>query len=192
MRFGYTILYVDDVARAIDFYERAFGLTCRFVADDATYGEMGPAKPRSRLPGTRWSASPSPVVTAAMTRRSHQPASRSASSRTMFPLPGRPRSRPGRPSSRRPRPNRGGKPSPMYVIWMGCWSRSAPRLQASSIVRRSPARPPPHSTSDHGLAPSRQRSCRHPAAYRCSPPAVCGAPDPSMFPRGDGRVGTHG
>jgi lactoylglutathione lyase len=40
MRFGYTILYVDDVARAIDFYERAFGLTCRFVADDATYGEM--------------------------------------------------------------------------------------------------------------------------------------------------------
>ena len=40
MRFGYTILYVDDVSRAIDFYERAFGLTCRFVSDDATYGEM--------------------------------------------------------------------------------------------------------------------------------------------------------
>jgi lactoylglutathione lyase len=40
MRLGYTILYVDDVARAIDFYERAFGLTRRFVTDDATYGEM--------------------------------------------------------------------------------------------------------------------------------------------------------
>jgi lactoylglutathione lyase len=40
MRFGYTILYVDDVAQAIDFYERAFGLTRRFVADDASYGEM--------------------------------------------------------------------------------------------------------------------------------------------------------
>ena len=40
MRFGYTILYVEDVARAIDFYERAFGLARRFVTDDATYGEM--------------------------------------------------------------------------------------------------------------------------------------------------------
>jgi lactoylglutathione lyase len=40
MRFGYTILYVDDVARAIGFYERAFGLVRRFVSDDATYGEM--------------------------------------------------------------------------------------------------------------------------------------------------------
>jgi lactoylglutathione lyase len=40
MRFGYTILYVEDVTQAIEFYERAFGLTRRFVADDATYGEM--------------------------------------------------------------------------------------------------------------------------------------------------------
>jgi lactoylglutathione lyase len=40
MRFGYTILYVDDVTRAINFYERAFGLARRFVTDDATYGEM--------------------------------------------------------------------------------------------------------------------------------------------------------
>jgi lactoylglutathione lyase len=40
MRFGYTILYVEDVVRAIDFYERAFGLSRRFIADDATYGEL--------------------------------------------------------------------------------------------------------------------------------------------------------
>ncbi len=40
MRFGYTILYVENVTRAIDFYERAFGLTRRFVSDDETYGEM--------------------------------------------------------------------------------------------------------------------------------------------------------
>ena len=40
MRFGYTILYVEDVSRAIDFYERAFGLTRRFLDEDATYGEM--------------------------------------------------------------------------------------------------------------------------------------------------------
>ena len=40
MRLGYTILYVEDVAAAIDFYERAFGLSRRFVTDDGTYGEM--------------------------------------------------------------------------------------------------------------------------------------------------------
>ncbi|MBW3633691.1 MAG: VOC family protein [Chloroflexi bacterium] len=40
MRFGYTILYVEDVAVAIDFYERAFGLSRRFITDDATYGEL--------------------------------------------------------------------------------------------------------------------------------------------------------
>jgi lactoylglutathione lyase len=40
MRFGYTILYVGDVPQAIDFYERAFGLTRTFVADDGTYGEL--------------------------------------------------------------------------------------------------------------------------------------------------------
>ena len=40
MRFGYTILYVDDVPRTIDFYERAFALSRRFITDDATYGEM--------------------------------------------------------------------------------------------------------------------------------------------------------
>ena len=40
MRFGYTILYVQDVPQAVDFYERAFGMTRKFIADDATYGEM--------------------------------------------------------------------------------------------------------------------------------------------------------
>lgn len=40
MRFGYTILYVEDVAAAMDFYERAFGLSRRFVSDDADYGEL--------------------------------------------------------------------------------------------------------------------------------------------------------
>jgi lactoylglutathione lyase len=40
MRFAYTILYVPDVARSIGFYERAFGLTARFVADSGEYGEL--------------------------------------------------------------------------------------------------------------------------------------------------------
>jgi lactoylglutathione lyase len=40
MRFAYTILYVPDVARSIAFYERAFGLTARFVAESGEYGEL--------------------------------------------------------------------------------------------------------------------------------------------------------
>lgn len=38
MKFGYTILYVPDVTRAVEFYEQAFGLQRRFIGD--TYGEM--------------------------------------------------------------------------------------------------------------------------------------------------------
>ena len=40
MKFAYAILYVPDVAQAVDFYERAFGLTRRFVHDSGTYAEM--------------------------------------------------------------------------------------------------------------------------------------------------------
>lgn len=36
----YTILYVDDVAATLDFYERAFGLTCAFLHEGGDYGEM--------------------------------------------------------------------------------------------------------------------------------------------------------
>jgi catechol 2,3-dioxygenase-like lactoylglutathione lyase family enzyme len=40
MKFGYTILYVPDVAASLDFFERAFGLTRRFLHDSGTYGEL--------------------------------------------------------------------------------------------------------------------------------------------------------
>lgn len=40
MKFAYTILYVPDVAAALDFYERAFGLTRRFLHESGTYGEL--------------------------------------------------------------------------------------------------------------------------------------------------------
>jgi len=40
MQFGYTILYVDDVASTLDFYGKAFGLTTRFLHDSGTYGEL--------------------------------------------------------------------------------------------------------------------------------------------------------
>ena len=40
MKFGYTIAYVSDVAASIDFYERAFGLSRRFVHESGQYGEL--------------------------------------------------------------------------------------------------------------------------------------------------------
>jgi lactoylglutathione lyase len=40
MRFGYTILYVRDVASSLDVYERAFGQRRRFVHDSGQYAEL--------------------------------------------------------------------------------------------------------------------------------------------------------
>ncbi|THF63035.1 VOC family protein [Pseudothauera nasutitermitis] len=40
MEFAYTILYVDDVAQALAFYEKAFGLRRRFLHESGDYGEL--------------------------------------------------------------------------------------------------------------------------------------------------------
>jgi lactoylglutathione lyase len=40
VRFGYTILYVEDVQRSLDFYERALGLERRFLHESGDYGEL--------------------------------------------------------------------------------------------------------------------------------------------------------
>ena len=40
IKFAYTILYVQDVTRAIDFYEKAFGFTRKFKTPDNSYGEL--------------------------------------------------------------------------------------------------------------------------------------------------------
>jgi catechol 2,3-dioxygenase-like lactoylglutathione lyase family enzyme len=40
MRFGYTIVYVDDVEASLAFFERAFGIARRFVAPGGGYGEL--------------------------------------------------------------------------------------------------------------------------------------------------------
>jgi len=40
VKFGYTIVYVPDVAATIDFYGRAFGLPAKFVHDAGDYGEL--------------------------------------------------------------------------------------------------------------------------------------------------------
>ena len=40
MQLRYTILYVDDVAAAVDFFATAFGLERGFVHDSGDYGEL--------------------------------------------------------------------------------------------------------------------------------------------------------
>ncbi|RUR08456.1 VOC family protein [Legionella sp. km772] len=39
MKFGYTIIYVDDVRASLNFFEQAFGLKIRFYHDSG-YGEL--------------------------------------------------------------------------------------------------------------------------------------------------------
>jgi lactoylglutathione lyase len=40
VRFGYTILYVADVAASLDLYERAFGQRRRFLHESGQYAEL--------------------------------------------------------------------------------------------------------------------------------------------------------
>jgi lactoylglutathione lyase len=40
MQFGYTIIYVPDVGASLAFFEKAFGLTRRFLHESGTYGEL--------------------------------------------------------------------------------------------------------------------------------------------------------
>ncbi len=40
MKFGYTIIYVGDVSASVEFYEKAFGLSRRFIHESGQYAEM--------------------------------------------------------------------------------------------------------------------------------------------------------
>ena len=40
IKFAYTILYVQDVTKAVTFYEEAFGFTRKFISPDNDYGEL--------------------------------------------------------------------------------------------------------------------------------------------------------
>ncbi|GAA3737927.1 MULTISPECIES: VOC family protein [Flavobacterium] len=40
VKFGYTILYVENVEETISFYENAFGFSRKFVTPDNDYGEL--------------------------------------------------------------------------------------------------------------------------------------------------------
>ena len=40
IKFAYTILYVNDVTKSVEFYEQAFGFTRKFITPDNSYGEL--------------------------------------------------------------------------------------------------------------------------------------------------------
>ena len=40
IQFAYTIFYVKDVVKSIEFYEKAFGLQRKFIAPNEEYGEL--------------------------------------------------------------------------------------------------------------------------------------------------------
>jgi uncharacterized glyoxalase superfamily protein PhnB len=40
MKFGYTIVYVKDVAKSLSFYEKAFGFKTKFLHESNDYGEL--------------------------------------------------------------------------------------------------------------------------------------------------------
>ncbi|WP_422359706.1 VOC family protein [Reichenbachiella sp.] len=40
MKFAYTILYVENVTETIEFYEKAFGLSRKFITPENDYGEL--------------------------------------------------------------------------------------------------------------------------------------------------------
>ena len=40
VKLGYTILYVSDVTKSIEFYEKAFGFERKFITPENDYGEL--------------------------------------------------------------------------------------------------------------------------------------------------------
>jgi uncharacterized glyoxalase superfamily protein PhnB len=40
MKYAYTIIYVADVMESIEFYEKAFGFTRKFITPENDYGEL--------------------------------------------------------------------------------------------------------------------------------------------------------
>lgn len=40
IKFAYTILYVQDVTKSVEFYENAFGFIRKFVTSENDYGEL--------------------------------------------------------------------------------------------------------------------------------------------------------
>ncbi|MEM9052051.1 MAG: VOC family protein [Bacteroidota bacterium] len=40
MKFAYAIIYVESVSETVEFYQKAFGFTKKFVTPERDYGEL--------------------------------------------------------------------------------------------------------------------------------------------------------
>ena len=40
MKYQYSIIYVDDVEKTLEFYQRAFGFELKFLHEGKDYGEL--------------------------------------------------------------------------------------------------------------------------------------------------------
>ena len=40
MKYGYTIIYVSSVEETLEFYQKAFGFSVKFIHDSKAYGEL--------------------------------------------------------------------------------------------------------------------------------------------------------
>lgn len=40
VKFGYTIPYVKDITKSIEFYEKSFGFKRKFITSENDYGEL--------------------------------------------------------------------------------------------------------------------------------------------------------
>ncbi len=80
MKFGYTIVYVPDVAASLAFFEKAFGLERRFLHESGTYGELATGETALAFAAHELGDMNFPVATSPLIPRSSLWASRSPSS----------------------------------------------------------------------------------------------------------------
>src|ERR687894_3253360 len=74
MRFGYTILYVSDVAASLEFYERALGQRRRFLHESGDYAELDTGETALALAAHRLAAANLPGLFGPAEARDARPA----------------------------------------------------------------------------------------------------------------------
>ena len=111
MKLGYVIAYVADVEATIEWWERAFGLSRRFIAEDGSYGEIDTGATTLSFASHEMGKTNLPGGFAAHDPAGPPAASRSRSWTTTCPRPTPARSRPARASWPDPSRSRGARPS---------------------------------------------------------------------------------
>jgi catechol 2,3-dioxygenase-like lactoylglutathione lyase family enzyme len=135
MKLGYVILYVPDVAAAVAFYERAFGLSCRFSHESGDYAEM-------ETGGTALAFAAEALVSQhGHDFRPNRPTEIPAGAEVAFVADDVGAAfamalAAARSLGRRPKPSPGAKPSPMFATSTVFSSRFAAQL-ADGRLRRS-------------------------------------------------------